>query len=232
VGWIQFHRPEVRNAVNLQMMEELEQVLEAWEKDGEIRVVVLTDVAQFHIMNGEEIFSVMKRMGRILERLASLDKVTVAAVEGPAVGGGCEIAASCDICLASENALFGMIQVTLGITTGWGGGARLIRKIGTARALELLLTGERISAGKAWRLGLVDHLISRERFAEEVQAFAERIAQAPAAVIRAYKQVARAVSAGASEAELTELEAKHCASLWGSEEHHRAVEAFLKRTRT
>ncbi len=241
IGWIRFHRPEVRNAVNLQMMEELENILKKWADDEEIGVIVFSgderafvsggDVEEFHRLSGREIYPVMKRMGGILERIYQLDAITISAVEGVAVGGGCEIVASCDFCLASGQAKFGMIQVSLGITTGWGGASRLCRKIGTGRALELLLTGERISAEKAGEIGLVDRMVPHERFQEEVAAFAKRLAGAPARVRKTYKQIARQVEKGVPSSALYALEAKSCSECWETEEHIRAVESFLSRTR-
>jgi 3-hydroxypropionyl-coenzyme A dehydratase len=241
IGWIRFHRPEVRNAVNIKMMEEMENVIGKWANDEEIGVIVLSgderafvsggDVEEFHQLTCREIYPVMKRMGEILERIYQLDAITIAAVEGVAVGGGCEIVASCDFCLASDQAQFGMIQVTLGITTGWGGASRLFRKVGTSRGLELLLTGERISSEKALESGLVDRILPHERFREEVAAFAKRLAGVPAKVRKTYKQIARQVEKGVPSSALFSLEAKSCSECWGTEEHRRAVESFLNRTR-
>ncbi|WP_170839808.1 enoyl-CoA hydratase/isomerase family protein [Lihuaxuella thermophila] len=241
IGWIRFHRPTVRNAVNLQMMDELEQIIERFADDEEIGVIVFSgderafvsggDLEEFHQLTGREIYLVMKRMGQILERIYQLDAITIAAVEGAAVGGGCEIVAGCDFCLASDQAKFGMIQVTLGITTGWGGASRLFRKIGTSRGLELLLTGEILTSVQAKEYGLINHIFPHERFTEEVAAFAKRLASVPAKVRKTYKQIARQVEKGVSSSALYPLEAKSCSECWGTEEHRRAVESFLNRTR-
>jgi enoyl-CoA hydratase/carnithine racemase len=241
IGWIRFHRPEARNAVNLEMMYELEEIIEEWKKDPDLRVVVFRgdrtafvsggDIAEFHQMSREEIQPVMRRMGAILERIGEWEVVTVSAIEGPAVGGGCEIAVSTDLCLASERAIFGMIQVNLGITTGWGGGSRLLRKIGISSGLELLLTGERISGTRAWELGLVDRLLPDERFDEELHSYIRRLSEAPPEVVQAYKRLAIEVGRGVPSSELFVKESENCASGWNTERHRKAVESFLRRTR-
>src|SRR5690606_8349968 len=169
VGLIRFHRPEVRNAVNLRMMDELETVLREWRQDDAVRTVLLAgdrhafvsggDLSELHrLTREEEIYPVMARMGRLLLELQDLGKPTIAAVEGAAVGGGCEIAVSCDFRLASDRARFGFVQVRLGITSGWGGGTRLLSLLKRSDALYLLLTGEVIDSETALRIGLVDRV--------------------------------------------------------------------------
>jgi len=242
IAWVRFHRPDVRNAVNLSMLEELENLTEHWMKSESVKVVVFAgddrafvsggDLEEFHKRETkEEIFPVMRRMGALLQKWEQMDAITVAAVEGPAVGGGCEIVASCDFCLAAETALFGMIQVKLGITTGWGGASRLMHKIGVPRALEMLLTGKRIAAVEAKEWGLVDQLVSKDAFSQEVEAFASQIAAAPRKAIQTYKHIARQVKKGVPSAELFELEADSCSTLWETKEHRHAVDSFLQRTR-
>lgn len=240
--WVRFYRPEVRNAVNQLMMNELEQLTEQWMNEEKVKVVIFCgdehafvsggDLDEFHKRETkEEIFPVMKRMGALLSKWEQMDVITIAAVEGPAVGGGCEIASSCDFCLATESAVFGMIQVKLGITSGWGGASRLMYKIGVPRALDLLLTGKRITAKEAHELGLVDHLAETEDFRQVVEAYAKQIAAAPRKAIQTYKEIARKVKKGIPPADLFELEADSCSTLWETQEHRQAVEAFFKRTR-
>jgi 3-hydroxypropionyl-coenzyme A dehydratase len=243
IGHIRFHRPEVRNAVNLRMMDELEEVLREWREDDAIKAVMLTgdrhafvsggDLSEFHrLTREEEIYPVMARMGRLLLELQDLGKPTIAAVEGTAVGGGCEIAVSCDFRLASDRARFGFIQVRLGITSGWGGGTRLLSLLKRSDALYLLLTGEVIDSETALRIGLVDRVFpSGEEFAGAAWDFAERVASAPLGVIREYLAIANRVRRGGmSRHEMAELESRSCARLWETPEHRTAVEAFLKKS--
>lgn len=236
ICWIRFHRPEVRNAVNQQMMSELENLLAEIEHDPQCKVLILAgderafvsggDVDELHrYERKQEIQPIMERMGRILERIRNLNALTIACVEGAAVGGGCEIVATCDLCFAAPTARFGMIQVNLGITTGWGGAGRLMQKIGPANALSMLLTGQIFSAIEAKEKGLVDELVEGKPLDEAVQAFAERVAQAPLPIIAFYKKLAQK---GGGEGSL-ELEAEQCAQLWETEEHRQAVRTFLER---
>ncbi|MBA4542561.1 MULTISPECIES: enoyl-CoA hydratase/isomerase family protein [Thermoactinomyces] len=240
-GWIRFHRPDVRNAVNLAMIGELESVIREWKNDRNLKAIVFLgderafvsggDVSEFHQWTKkEEIFPVMRRMGALLEEIARLELVTVAAVEGFAVGGGCEIVVSCDFCLASPKAKFGMIQVNLGITTGWGGAGRLMRKIGRTRALDCLLTGRILSGEEAKEWGIVDALLPEDGFRSHVESYVEKLTKAPVSVIRAYKQVADKIEREREQGTY-ELEAEHCAVCWESDEHRLAVESFLNRTR-
>ncbi|PTM59242.1 enoyl-CoA hydratase/isomerase family protein [Desmospora activa] len=237
VGWIQFHRPEVRNAVNGKMMVELEQQLEMWKNDDNIRVLVLAgdekafvsggDLTELHTLaTAEEVYPVMSRMGQVLEKLHHWGKPTIAAVEGTAVGGGCEIVASCDFRLASAQASFGFIQSRLGITSGWGGGSRLLQQIPRDRALFWLMSGERFDAETAMRWGWVTQVFAPEVFKQEVQSFAEKLAQTALPVLRAYLQLSHL----SSETDYTDWEARSCARLWESDEHREAVKQFLRRT--
>lgn len=243
VGHIRFHRPEVRNAVNFRMMDELETVLNDWREDEAIKAVMFSgdrhafvsggDLSEFHrLTREEEVYPVMVRMGRLLMELQDFGKPTIAAVEGTAVGGGCEIAVSCDFRLASDRARFGFIQVRLGITSGWGGGTRLLSQLKRSEALYLLLTGEVIDSETALRIGLVDRVFpSGEKFEEAAWDFAERIASAPPGVIREYVAMANRVrQGGMSWNEMAELESRACARLWETPEHHAAVEAFLNKS--
>lgn len=237
VGWIRFSRPQVRNAVNTEMMEELERQLELWRDDDQIRVLVLAgdekafvsggDLTELHLLTtAEEVYPVMSRMGRAVEKLHHWGKPTIAAVEGTAVGGGCEIAASCDFRLAAERASFGFIQSRLGITSGWGGGSRLLEQIPRDRALFWLMSGERFDAQAAERWGWVTQVFAQKGFEQEVQAFAEKLARTSLPVLRAYLKLSRLPA----KTDRTDWEARACSQLWESDEHMEAVRLFLQRT--
>jgi enoyl-CoA hydratase/carnithine racemase len=106
-----------------------------------------------------------------------------------------------------------------------------MHKIGVPSALDLLLSGKRVTAKEAYQLGLVDHLVSKDAFREEVEAYAKQIAAAPRKAIQTYKEIARKVKRGVPSTDLFELEADSCSTLWETKEHRQAVEAFFKRTR-
>lgn len=239
---VQFHRPDVRNAVNHQMMNELEQLLIEWERDDQLKMIVFRgdhqafvsggDLEEFHQLHTcVEVEPVMQRMGTILERIHQLPVLTIARVEGPAVGGGCEIAMSCDWVVASVNAKLGMIQVRLGITTGWGGATRLMKKVGTSTAMKILLSGKRYSASEAVQLGMIDFLLDEDEvpFEEQFTRWLTPFIQLPHLLIQQYKQIARQVEEGVPSTHLYATEAKSCGRLWETEEHRQAVDSFLVR---
>ncbi|GGE22724.1 2,3-dehydroadipyl-CoA hydratase [Marinithermofilum abyssi] len=239
-GWIQFNRPLVRNAVNRQMMQELEEQIRLWEQDDRVKVLVLTGNARGFVSGGdldelhqhstaEEVYPFMRRMGQVLHCLHQLEKPTVAAVQGAAVGGGCEIAASCDFRLASENARFAFVQSRMGITSGWGGGSRLLSQMDRGIALRWLLTGDWISAREAWEAGWVHQLVPDDSFTAHVQRFADNLCHASLGVITNYVRLVRASVQGAALESLAEMEARSCSQLWETEEHRQAVKSFLQR---
>lgn len=241
---VQFNRPYVRNAVNLEMMEELEFLLDEWEQTSNYKFILFRgddkafvsggDLDQFHkLEKREDIEPVMLRMGKILERIHQLPMLTVAFIEGAAVGGGCELAVSCDWIVASPNAKLGMIQVKLGITTGWGGASRLMHKIGKSKALHMLLTGKRLSALEAKQIGLVDVLLDDPElsFEEQVAKWIRTYHSLPLLLIQNYKKLAQQVELGVSSEQLFPLESASCSILWESKEHREAVEHFLHSTR-
>ncbi|SFX27298.1 Enoyl-CoA hydratase/carnithine racemase [Thermoactinomyces sp. DSM 45891] len=242
VAIVQFHRPTVRNAVNQRMMSELEQLLLEWEQDSQIKIILFRgdvnafvsggDLEEFHQLHTcAEIEPIMKRMGAILERIHQLPALTIARIEGPAVGGGCEIAMSCDWVVASDHATLGMIQVRLGITTGWGGATRLMKKVGTSVAMKILLSGKRYSAREGMELGMVDFLLCEEdqSFEDQFHHWLHPFTKLSRDLIRHYKQLAKQVEKGISSTDLFELEAKKCGFFWETEEHRLAVDSFLIR---
>ncbi|SDY61430.1 enoyl-CoA hydratase/isomerase family protein [Thermoactinomyces sp. DSM 45892] len=242
VAIVQFHRPTVRNAVNQQMMSELEQLLLEWEQDSQIKIIIFRgdtnafvsggDLEEFHQLHTcAEIEPIMKRMGGILERIYQLPVLTIARIEGPAVGGGCEIAMSCDWVVANDHATLGMIQVRLGITTGWGGAVRLMKKVGISTAMKILLSGKRYSAREGMELGMIDFLLGEEdqSFDDPFHDWLQPYTKLSRDLISHYKKLAKRVEKGASSTELFELEAKKCGLFWETEEHRLAVDSFLIR---
>lgn len=242
IGWIFFHRPEVRNAVNFRMMEELAEVLGGMREDDSVKALVLAgdeqtfvsggDLEEFHrLKTADEVFPVHHRMGNLLEELRTFGKPTVAAVQGIAVGGGCEIAAACDFRIASDQARFGFIQSGLGITTGWGGGSRLLEQLPRNRALYLLLSGERVDARRLYEWGWITEVVPFAEFLPSVRRFVQSFTRRPLGVIQAYMELADATREGEPRDQLVRREARTCARLWETEEHVQAVEDFLNRPR-
>ena len=196
VALLRLNRPEARNALSPEVMELLASELEAFDPDPEVRCVV--------IAGSDKVFAAGADIGAMAERsfaealrhpaasfwrrLAAVKTPLVAAVSGFALGGGCELALACDMIVASETAVFGQPEITLGIIPGGGGTQRLARVIGKQRAMELVLTGRRIEAGEALALGLVNRVVGADRWLEEALDLARTVAERPPIAARLAKQ--------------------------------------------
>lgn len=200
--WLRFNRPEALNAINEEFVTELKKAIEIAKLDKEIRVMVLTgegrafcagaDVKMFSRLSAFKAREVIEELGKALEELEDLSIPVIAAVNGLALGGGCEIAMACDIVIASENAVFGQPEINLGIIPGAGGTQRLARIVGWKKAMELCLTGDRIDAKTAEKLGLVNKVVEHDKLIEEVKKFAEKLkAKSPKALMLVKQAVNR-----------------------------------------
>lgn len=167
---ITFNRPEKLNALNHLVLEELTEAIEDIYQNEAIKTVLITgsgpkafvagaDISEFLRLSPEEGTQLSARGQRIFQRLEDSPKPVLAAINGFAVGGGCELAMACHIRIASEEAKFGQPEVNLGLIPGYGGTQRLTRLVGSGRALELMMTGEIISASEAYRIGLVNRVV-------------------------------------------------------------------------
>ena len=213
VGILHLNRPEALNALNHPLMDQLESALDRFEKDPAIRAIVIAgserafaagaDIKEMDSksaaeMNCDNHLSRWDKVGRAI-------KPTIAAVSGFALGGGCELAMACDMIVASETAQFGQPEIILGVIPGAGGTVRLAKYLGKARAMELVLTGKRLSARDALACGLVNRVVPVEAFLSEALKLAEQIAaQPPIAVSAAKASVLRALDLSLDEALLQE----------------------------
>ena len=236
IGVITLNRPQALNALSYALIKDLSLAMQELDADGEIRVMIVT--------GGEKVFAAgadIKEMSDkgpfdplILERLAYRDKINkvskpvIAAVNGFALGGGCELAMSCDIIVASENARFGQPEVNLGIIPGSGGTQRLTHVLGKHRAMELVLTGDMLNATDAERLGLVNRVVPNELVLEEAKNIAKNIAGKPALAIKAAKE-AVLKSANAPLDEGLDFERKSFYLLFASEDRSEGMKAFLEK---
>jgi 3-hydroxypropionyl-coenzyme A dehydratase len=168
---IRIHRPEVLNALNRDTMKELENVLSVVGADHDIKIVIITGSGERSFCSGADVTYVVNispieaqsyatQVHSLLNKIENLDKPVIAAVNGFALGGGCELAMACDIIIASSNAKLGQTEVRIGIPPGWGGTQRLVRLVGPAKAKELIFTGKMISAQEAYEIGLVNKVVS------------------------------------------------------------------------
>jgi len=194
IAYVTIDRPKVLNALNMATMEELGEVFTDLAADREVRVVILTGSGEKAFVAGADINELQKnnpveakaythRGQAVLDLIENLGKPVIACINGFALGGGCEIAMACTMRLASEKARLGQPEVKLGLIPGYGGTQRLPRLVGTGLAMQILLTGEMISAQEAYRIGLVNEVLSPDQLIPRAEEIAQKIiANAPLAV--------------------------------------------------
>ena len=198
VGLVTLNRPQAMNALNNQLMRELMDALEAFDKNDAIGAMVITGNekafaagADIKEMADKTIHQMMDRdhVG-VFGRIRTIQKPVIAAVSGWALGGGCEVALSCDMIVASESAKFGQPEINIGVIPGAGGTQRLTRAVGKAIAMEMILNDRRLTAQEAYQFGMVNHVVPVEGYLAEALQLAEEIAsRAPVAVRDAKKMI-------------------------------------------
>jgi enoyl-CoA hydratase len=236
VGIVTLNRPQQLNALSYALVKELSLAMEAFDQDEEIRAIVLT--------GGEKVFAAgadIKEMvdatpfdERLQGRLAFRDKINriskplIAAVNGYALGAGCELAMTCDIIIASETARFGQPEINIGAIPGSGGTQRLTRIIGKHRAMGMVLTGEHMSAFEAERCGLVNKVVPVELLLEEAKSIAKKIAtKSPLAVKLAKEAILKADNTPLDEG--LDFERKSFYLLFASEDRREGMKAFTEK---
>lgn len=236
IAVVTLNRPQALNALSYALVKDLCLAMQELDRDAEVRAIIVT--------GGEKVFAAgadIKEMAdrgpfddRIQERLNYRDQINniskpvIAAVSGFALGGGCELAMSCDIIIASESARFGQPEVNLGIIPGSGGTQRLTHLVGKHRAMEMVLTGDIINAADAERLGLVNRVVPVELFLEEAKNIAKKIAAKPALAIKAAKEAVLKAANTALDQGL-EFERKSFYLLFASEDRAEGMKAFLEK---
>lgn len=239
IGCLTFNRPKALNALNPKTLDELADVVERSRLDDKLRVLVLTgsgdkafvagaDISEFTRMNSLQARLFAEKGQDIFFRIEQLPKPVIACVNGFALGGGAELAMSCDFIYASDKARFGQPEVNLGIMPGFGGTQRLARLVGRAKAKELCMTAEMIDAQQAGELGLVAKVFPAEHLMEETMKVARSLAAKPAGVLRSIKRV---VDCGI-DVDLRSgcaLEAEAFGVCFGSEDRDEGVNAFLEK---
>ncbi|GAA0078172.1 short-chain-enoyl-CoA hydratase [Clostridium sp. CTA-5] len=236
---VTINRPKALNALNSETLKDLDTVLEDLEKDNNVYAVILTGSGEKSFVAGADI-SEMKDLNenqgrefgelgnKVFLRLENLDKPVIAAISGFALGGGCELAMSCDIRIASEKAKFGQPEAGLGITPGFGGTQRLARIVGLGKAKEMIYTCDIIKAEEAYRIGLVNKVVSLESLMDEAKAMANKIiANAPIAVKLCKDAINRGMQVSIDKAVL--IEAEDFGKCFASEDQTEGMTAFLER---
>ena len=238
VALVTLDRPKALNALDRAGIEEIGRMLDLVEADREIGALVVTgagrafvagaDVAAMRSMTPleAELFSLLAH--RVFARLEALPIPTIAAVNGFALGGGCELALACDWIYASEKARFGQPEVALGLIPGFGGTSRLVRRVGVAWAKELVLSGEPIAAAEALRIGLANRVFAPEALLDGALAAAEKIAaKGPLAVALAKRVIDQGQDADVRTANALEQQAFGLA--FATEDRGEGMDAFLQK---
>lgn len=236
---VTINRPKVLNALNAATLTELSQAMDAAAADDTVRAVILTGAGEKSFVAGADINELAvqtpvagrehaQQGQRVFDRIERLGKPVVAAINGFALGGGCELAMACTLRLASETARFGQPEVNLGLIPGYAGSQRLPRLVGRGRAQELLLTGDVITAAEAYRIGLVNHVYPAASLMDEARKLAQTLAsKAPVAVRYILDAVANGLDMSFADAQ------QHEATLFGlvftTEDMREGTSAFLEK---
>jgi enoyl-CoA hydratase len=239
IGQITIQRPEARNALTWQAMEEFSEAVDRAAATPDLRAVLVTGSGGAFCAGGDlfELDGYLTRLDGVrlsalmadaLDRLEAIPVPTIAAIEGPALGGGAEIALACDLRVMADGASLGMMHVRLAISPAWGGGQRLLRLVGYARALEWLAAGRVFAASEALEAGLASRTAARGQALLEARALAELLAANDIGAVRVAKSIIRA-GVSLPPAEAARLERDLFADLWAAEAHREASAAFVAR---
>ncbi|MDA1098131.1 MAG: enoyl-CoA hydratase [Proteobacteria bacterium] len=242
VATVTLNRPEAMNALAGDMRETILQRLEDCAGDPNVRCVVITGtgnafcaggdiaaMAQWQQNNDDSVLvSHLVVVEKVVRLLRAMAKPVIAAVNGPAAGGGMNMALGCDIRLGCENTLFSESFVKIGLIPDWGGFQSLTRLVGAAKAMELMMTGDRVGAEEALRLGLLNQIFPMNSYRGEVQAFAQRLASGPPRALAAIKKGVHFAAQAALD-EVLEFERQNQAALILSADSREGMRAFLEK---
>ena len=237
VGILRLNRPEVHNVVDDRVMTALAHVLDHVEDRPDLRCLILTGAGDVTFSAGGDLhyfdtlrtrdagLGMSERMQALLNRLWQGPRPVIAAVNGQALGGGCELMTACHLRVAADHAVFSYRQAANGLTTGWGGGQRLFRLVGPSHALRLLLTAETIGASEALRIGLVNEVVPRMDLLAEARRLAHTIANNSAPAVDAFLRLARYPDDSA----FAHYETDCFGEAWDSDDFKHALENFRRR---
>jgi len=236
VGLITLNRPQALNALNNQLMRELMDALEAFDKNDAVGAMVITGNEKAFAAGADIKEMANKSIEQMMDtdhiavfgRIRTIQKPVIAAVSGWALGGGCEIALSCDMIIASESATFGQPEINIGVIPGAGGTQRLARAVGKVLAMEMILNDRRLSAQEAYQFGMLNRVVPVEGYLEEAFKLAEEIAsRAPVAVRAAKKMINQAFERSLSEGLATEKQEFY--NLFATEDQKEGMRAFVEK---
>jgi len=249
IAKVTINRPDKLNALNQDVTSSIKEMCKWAEENDSIRCVVITgakpnpppegkrakphafvagaDITEFVGKGSQEIRELFR--DNAIEAIWNLNKPTIAMVDGFALGGGCEVACSCDIRIASDRSIFGTPEIKLGLIPGYGGSQRLVHLVGYGRAMEMMMTGNNVSAEDAYRMGIVNHLCTPDDLESKTMEIAQTIASKSMHTLRVAKQTIRAsLDNGITDG--VEIEAVAFANLFDTEDKEIGVQAFLNRS--
>ena len=239
VGIITMNRPKSMNAINDEFVRELGQAIDLIEADEKVEAVIVTGGEKIFAAGADikyvmgigtplEAHEFVSDVQSLFSRLENLEKPTIAAVGGLALGGGCELALACDIRLAAENAIFGLPEIKIGVLPGGGGTQRLPRLIGAGRAKEMLYSGDPIDADEAYRIGLANKVVKADALMDEAKKLARNLGQRPAFAL---KMIKTSVNRGMSMDLQSALahEARCFEILFSTEDQKEGMKAFVEK---
>jgi len=238
IGIIKINRPQQLNALNIETIHELNDVAHQWSRDDRIKVMIITgegkafvagaDIAEMKDMTKQQAIDLSEMGQKVFSLIESQDKPVIAAVNGFALGGGCELAMACDIRIASDKAKLGQPEINLGIIPGFAGTQRLARMVGTAKAKELILTAEIIDAQTSMNIGLVNQVVPHDNLLETCIELAKKIAsKGPTAVRLAKRVISRGVETDFATGSSFEVDA--FGECFASGEAKEGMDAFLEK---
>jgi enoyl-CoA hydratase len=238
VGIVKMNRPDAMNALNSQTLKELKEAISQLKDDDAVRVIIITgegkafvagaDIAEMKDMTAEQAEEFSRTGQKVFDRIAKIKKPVIAAVNGFALGGGCELAMACDIRIASEKAKLGQPEVNLGVIPGFAGTQRLSRLVGAAKAKELIFTADMVDAQTAHSIGLVNQVVPVEQLMDVCMEMAKKIAsKGPKAVKLAKKVVNEGVEEKLEKG--SEYETHEFGECFASGEAKEGMSAFLEK---
>jgi len=236
VGQIQLNRPDALNALNIDLMKEVVDTMENFDRDAEIGCIVLTGSARAfaagadikEMADATAVEMLLRDQFARWDRIRKVKKPIIAAVSGFALGGGCELAMSCDMIVAAQGAKFGQPEINLGVIPGAGGTQRLTKAIGKARAMEMILTGKMMSGQDMFEAGLVTRVVEDSVFLDEAIELAKEIASKPMVAVMLGKESVLKSFDLTIEAGL-ELERKNFYMLFATEDKFEGMKAFVEK---
>jgi len=240
VSFLKVNRPKALNALNIETLDEMMVALVALEKDPQVRVVVLSgegekafiagaDISEMKALTSGSAVVFSKKGQDVTKKLELMAKPTIAAVSGFALGGGTEMAIACDFIFASETAVFGQPEVSLGVIPGFGGTVRLSKFVGLPKAKELIFSGRRVLAQEALVMGLVNQVFPQSTFLKSVIAAAKQISANSGPAIKRAKQLLDEFSETTGLSYKLDSEAQEFGGLFGSADQKEGMAAFLEK---